>query len=137
MFHYRAAIISLWTVHKLCWLASSRVMFFFLNTRTWCGLISRNYYRVFRYRWNKKTYVIPSPSFEHVTSWILNGQDTQYANRSMPVSKICLNEPETFCNSINQLLHGDSEINIEKFKPKIHKYDSNFVYGITGISWCR
>jgi hypothetical protein len=55
----------------------------------------------------------------------------------MPVSKISLNEPETFCNSINQLLHGDFEINIEKFKPKFNKFDLNLVYGITSILCCR
>lgn len=35
---------------------------------------------------NIKRHVIPSDWLEHV-SWILTGQDTQYTNRGMPVSK--------------------------------------------------
>jgi hypothetical protein len=46
-------------------------------------------------------------------------------------------EPENFCDLINQLLQGDFEINVDKFRPKANKYDAKLVYGIVSLLCCR
>jgi len=46
-------------------------------------------------------------------------------------------EQENFCDLINQLLQGDFEINIDKFRPKTNKCDAKFVYGIGSLLCCR
>lgn len=136
MFIYKPLLWYLFMVCAVC-LALSRVMWFYYIQGLDVVLFlerSAEFSLADNIKWHKsylRTDLNTYPP-EHLLDKLLSTpiDQCQYLN-------IGLTEPKAFCDLINQLLQGNFEINIEKFKLKISKYDAFLVYGIASFLCCR